>query len=225
MNKVNLITPEDIATFDRIDRDCLKMHVCPPPKTFINMKVQMPDGSLVSELDMVSRSWVRNAYNPSFYMFTGVQTFGSGYQAGSTAQKSTANSVITCRFPAAWLGTSGSNAYGIVVGTGDNAESFESYILETIIANGTSAGQMSYAAQSVQTPVYTVETKKLVQTFVRIFNNNSGGSISVSEVGVIYQDAAGANSLFCRDLLAEAVAVANTAQLTVTYTIEMTFPA
>jgi len=236
MNKINLITPEELATFDRIDRDCLKMHVMPPPKTFINMKVHMPNGELVSELDMVSRSWVRNAYNMALVRMlpsdvgAGHTTFG----AGVLGIKKTDNSVETPASSASniwnyvgrWTGAANAVNQGIVVGTGVGAESFESNTLGTLIAAGNSATQLAYQADDVGTFSYAAGTKKWTLTKYRIMNNNSGGSISVSEVGIIC-NLYGNTVIFlmCRDLLGAAVVVANTAQLTVTYTMEMTFPA
>ena len=58
----------------------------------------------------------------------------------------------------------------------------------------------------------------------KIFNNNSGAEITVSEVGLAGYES-GQSMLMCRDVLASPVTVPNAGQLTVTYTIEMTFPA
>lgn len=237
MYKINLITPEDIAAFDRIDRDCLKMHVCPPPKTFINMKVHDKHGLLISELDMVSRSWVRNAYNILTTQVCGLRSnlLGNTYGAGTLNIKTTAAlgkdtpamPYLSAGSVASFIGGAGVTTQGIVVGTGTGAESFESYILETLILNGNAAGKLSYAAQESDAQSYNSGTKKFTIIHERIINNNSGGSIDISEVGMIglYTISTASNVLLCRDLLGSSVPLANGAQLTVTYTMEMTFPA
>jgi hypothetical protein len=120
----------------------------------------------------------------------------------------------------------GIDTFGIVVGTGNNPESLESYALGTKIASGNLAGQLSY---SVTDPpaVSTVGTTKTV-AWVRYFNNNSGGVITVNEVGVYTKgtyDNSTATFMMCRDLLAGGVNVPNTGQLKVTYTLQLAYPA
>jgi hypothetical protein len=58
-------------------------------------------------------------------------------------------------------------------------------------------------------------------------NNNSGGSITVKEVGLMYVGNTYNNDyhLVERSVLSPTVAVANAAQLTVTYEISMDFSA
>ena len=61
---------------------------------------------------------------------------------------------------------------------------------------------------------------------VRYFNNNSGGSIGVNEIGLAsYSDNPVAYDyvLMARDVLGATVTVADTGQLKVTYTIELTY--
>jgi len=234
---INEITPEHLAKLDQIDRNCIAMHVPTPPKTFINMQVHDKEGNLTLDYSMPSRSWVRNAYNrlaSQMLELDGATVTGSAtaYEAGSLKIKQQNATVYTY---GEWLtgaqtyttAAISNDTYGIIVGTGNTAESFEHYALAAKVANGTSAGQISYQAQDAPVGAYNSDTKKWTATITRIFNNNSGGSISVAEVGYVCQlyYAAAKDMLVCRDLLAEAVAVANGAQLTVTYTIEMTYPA
>ena len=231
--KINLITPEDIATFDQIDRDCLRMHVCPPPKTFINMKVHMPNGELVHDLDMLSRSWVRHAYNVMACQFmalnaaAGGGTFGAGKIAGKSISGLVIGSGILTIYDASHqIGGIGVDDRGIVIGTGNTAESFESYTLVTRILNGITATKMTHNAQSAATFSYDAGTKKATSIASRIFNNNSGAQIDVKEVGwYVYDNPSSNPVMLSRDLLSPPVPVVNTAQLTVTYISEMTFPA
>lgn len=233
MEKINLITPEDMATFDRIDRDCLKMHVCPPPKTFINMKVHDANGNLTLDMDMPSRSWVRNAYIGFLGRAVKTSTFpGSSYEAGSGSPKDIGGIIRTHGYiggsyaPPELVNTSANNSYGIVVGSGSDAESFDSFKLSSIIASGTGSGQLSYAAMSGGVATYESGTKKWSVVHTRVFNNNGGAEVSVNEVGLYgYVVSVPVTFMLCRDLLPAPVVVNSAAQLTVTYTIEMTFPA
>ena len=234
MKIINEITEHDRSMFDKIDRDCLAMHVLPPPKTFIKLEVHDQYGEKQLEYNLRSRSWVRNAYNVlgTNFLFladnNGGATYGAGYLNVKKTDGNIANlgSILqTASNLSRSVGGSGITAQGIVVGTGTGAESFEDYKLGTLIANGSGAGQIAYAAQSATTRAYDAGTKKMTAVGSRVFNNNSGGQISVSEVAWCTDCYSSTYIMLCRDLLASAVAVENAAQLTVTYTIELTFPA
>lgn len=219
MKKSNLITKQDMKMLNRIDRDCMKMHVCPPPKTFINMKVHDQDGVLIDETDMISRSWVRNAYNFVCCSFLGIGMAegASAYDAGSLALMRTDGAIRESNVMPSnsqeltdWVGAVGIATQGIVIGTGIAAESLNSYDLATRILHGNAAGQMAYSAQPVNTAVYA--NNVWTATARRIFNNNSGASIVVTEVGTIMQMALYQGydmALMNRDLLAVAKTIAN----------------
>lgn len=231
MKHTKLFTAEDREVFDRIDRDCLAMHIVPPPKTFLRLDVLGPDGEPLETYEDRAHSWTRNAYNMLLNRFTKA-TLGTTFAAGSTALKGEASGTVIATLdtyfssnggikPSATANTSN---FGIVIGTGTTAESFESHNLAAKIVSGTASGQMSYGAGDAPTLSYDAGSKKWTAPLVRILNNNSGASIVVGEVGIVY-DCAAAAFMFCRDVLASAVTVPNAGQLTVTYTIEMTFPA
>lgn len=240
--RINEITKEDLSRFDAIDKNCLAMHVCPPPKTFINMRVHNPNGELMLDYDMPSRSWVRNAYNlltiqvMNIACNSGGDTFGAGKMpikdTSGDARQSAYGMTISDGSNAGGIVSpaSGDSSLGIVIGTGTTAESFEHHSLSAQISHGTGSGQISYAAHSAKGFAYDAGTKKYTATIARVFENSSGGSITVSECGMIVYLGSptvsySIKALMCRDLLSSPIAVANTAQLTVTYTIEMTYPA
>ena len=234
MKYTNFLTQADRDMFDRIDRDCIAMHVVPPPKTFLKLEVADGAGELVEVYEDRAHSWVRNAYN---FFASQSLCLGTGptgvYGAGTIFPKTTTGTSYTSSNSGTYLlgfvtntdftGAVGISTQGIVIGRGTTAESFESYSLATEVTHGASSNQMSYSAQTATSRDYDAGLKKLTATFVRVFNNNSGASIDVSEVG-IYVYAHVNKFMFCRDLLASAVTVPNAGQLTVTYTIEMTFP-
>ena len=92
------------------------------------------------------------------------------------------------------------------------------------IAHGNASGQFAYNAMSAPVATYNGGAKTWSSAPTRIFNNNSGGSITVGEVGLMWNGTCFGSTthyLFERSVLSPTVAVANGAQLTVTYTITM----
>lgn len=82
------------------------------------------------------------------------------------------------------FGTNGGVAdlFGIVVGTGTTAVALTDTRIETLIDDGTGTGELEY-----QTPTYTDPTDDASTTefeLHRTFNNNSGGEITIYEVGL-----------------------------------------
>jgi hypothetical protein len=228
MKVTNLFTEKDREVFDRIDRDCIAMHVPTPPKTFLKLEVADGAGEVVEVYQDRAHSWVRNGYNVllgSIGMgrnatgnygadYTGIKTRSGSVPANSTGILNVANIAVV-------VGNGSFPYRGIIVGSSATAESFEAFNLGTLISTGASAGQLVYNNQSE--PTLTIDGTKATSLHTRLFNNNSGGAIDVNEVGMAFYHASG-DVLLCRDVLASTVTVPNAGQLTVTYTIEMTFP-
>ena len=82
------------------------------------------------------------------------------------------------------LAGEGDDTFGIVVGTGDTPVTADDYNLESKIAHGTGAGQLSYGAVTLYDPV-VVDANKVKQQIIRSFTNNSGADITVKEIGLI----------------------------------------
>ena len=93
-------------------------------------------------------------------------------------------------------------------------------------SNGNGAGQLAYSA--INAPdISTIGTQKQV-AWLRYFNNNGGSPITVYEVGIYTRGTVGNATVYfmlCRDLLSGGVVVADTGQLMVTYTLQLTYPA
>jgi hypothetical protein len=154
-------------------------------------------------------------------------TFGAGHLTNKTTAGTVINVNVTnfFTFPAVYAPVSNA-ASGIVCGTGTAAESFEDVALGAAIANGTGAGQFSYQAMSLNAPSYNGGTLKWTWTISRIMNNNSGGTIVVGETGIYgYAQNLVNVHMIMRDLLSPTQSVLNGGQCTVTYTMELTFPA
>ena len=125
-------------------------------------------------------------------------------------------------YAAEWFNAaSGDSRYGIVIGTGNTANSTSTIALQSQIANGTSSGQMSYGANNYTAITTSGSTVSFQMN--RTFTNNSGASITVAEVGLYLFDSTAGNSFDLeRTVLASAVTVANTAPIQVIYTISLT---
>ncbi|MBA7713066.1 hypothetical protein ES703_122064 [subsurface metagenome] len=232
--------------YEQLRRLAKELHI-PLPEAFLTLEVFDKDGKLIQRHHQRSHSWVRNAYNHLFTQLAGVNgddgTFGAGklnikddsgaLQAGTSPigvdWEYTVESVISSRITSAcgYRGGAGVDDIGIQVGTGTNAESFEDYALQTLIVEGSGAGQLNYVEQLAPAISYAALIMK--NEMARYFNNNSGGAIGVNEVALLLK--AGADGsiyqgwIQSRDKLPATVNVPDTGQLKVTYTVQLTYPA
>lgn len=187
-----------------------------------------------------SRTFTRNFWN-NIYLYGAAAnnvlggTFGQGClnikDTGGTNFSANGNNgnnspAIVCFGPSA--ATLGTATVGIVVGTGAREEWFNAANMHAQVGSGNGAGQLLYSAQNAVVQAWDATTDKFTTTHTRVFNNNSGGTIVVREVGIQGANTAAISVnpfLMVRDLLAAPVSVVNAAQLTVTYQISLTFPA
>ena len=218
-----------------------ELHI-PILEAFWTLEVRDKEGRLIQRYKQRSHSWVRNAYNHLFSNMCSKNATSDTWGGGHLNFKDTGGTVrgTTDRGAAIASDNYESDSYGVkapitedtwglLVGSGTNAESFEDYTLQTKIAHGTGSGQLSYGAGQAHSVSYTAGTKVFEDELVRYFNNNSGAAIDVNEVGMIFRVGVAfyttARILLARDKLASTVTVPNTGQLKVTYTIELTYPA
>jgi hypothetical protein len=96
--------------------------------------------------------------------------------------------VLACSSPA------GNTTYGIVVGTGDTAVVYTNHDIETKIAHGTGAGQLSYGAHSPLSVSY--DSELLSFGITRTITNSSGSTITVKEVAIICAHVNGYNTAY-----------------------------
>ena len=217
-----------------------ELHI-PIPVAFWTFDVFDKDGKLIQRHKQRSHSWTRNAYNSIFSRIAKKNvsdgTFGAGklsikdtggtlrsgagsvshFTGGNYDTPNDSDGILT---PAAQIDK------GIVVGSGTTAESFEDYVLQTPITEGTGAGQLNAVASENHSMSYAALVLKDEQ--VRYFNNNSGGDVSINEVAIydgIYAAGGGRyNACMTRDKLGATVTVPDTGQVKVTYTIQLTYP-
>ena len=216
-----------------------ELHV-PIPEAFLELEVFDKNGKLIQRHRQRSHSWTRNAYNLMFCELAGKDASDVGlFEGGKLSIKATSGTILagdTVPYIVSGAGVSadllngyragaGIDTSGILVGSGSDAESFEDYKLQTQIANGTGAGQLSYQQSEAHSISYAALTLK--NTLIRYFNNNSGAPVDVNEVALVTTGyhTSGQKFLMTRDKLASTVTVPDTGQLKVTYTIQLTYPA
>jgi len=173
-----------------------------------------------------SHTFVRNWFNILFCALAGSQSSGSSFGEGYLNIKRQDGTVIAATYNNTnhYDAGSGVTDYGIVLGRGTTAESFESYSLATKITHGSGTNQLVYNAQSLPSVSYTSGTKTWLATHQRVFNNNSSAAITVTESALISYYGS-YYILISRDLLSSSVNVPVGAQLTAKYYISMQFPA
>jgi hypothetical protein len=236
-----MLNPIEEAKFDELKSMCRALRVPAPPEIMIGLKVHDRDGVLTFDDVQRGHSWTRNFWNWFYSITTDSPGDASGlFGAGKMSEKQVDGTIYSSatygcgRYLNAelyagtgYFGELNSTAQGIVVGTSDTAFSVEQYGLIGLIESGVTAGLLSYQASIKAVATYTGTTWKA--THVRIFNNNSGGSITVKEAGLHFYalpfNSNPFSTLFERSVLSPTVAVANGAQLTVTYQISMDFSA
>lgn len=226
--------------YERLRKLGQELHI-PISEAFWTLEVFDKDGKLIQRHHQRSHSWVRNAYNLMFSQLAGKDMDDSTFGAGKLCAKTTGGTLKNGNMPATigrdhdtsvdgttygYRALAGNDDYGILVGSGTNAESFEDYALQTKITEGSGAGQLNH----VQSEEHSIGYAALVlkNELIRYLNNNSGGNVDVNEVALV--DKAGwpitvTYYLMCRDKLASTVTVPDTGQLKVTYTIQLTYPA
>jgi hypothetical protein len=115
----------------------------------------------------------------------------------------------------------------IQVGSGQQSNPYTAYSLAAPIANGSGQGQLVYGQPSVP-PNITVSGNEAYFTISQTFNNYSGGTVTITEVGIVTQIAFGAsysnvatfsgNVLVWYDVLSSPISVPNGGSVTIYYT-------
>ena len=241
--KIHNLDPQKEREFEKLREDGLRLHV-PITEQLWKLEVFDKDGLPVETMHKRAESWVRNAYNMLFSIMATKGATGTGYGAGSlqmrrtdgTTNVSTTGVNEHSNNPGStdsagsygFRANAGIVTYGILVGSSSAAESFEHHSIQTLITNGTGAGQLSYTETDAPVMTYVAETRILSVDWRRFFNNNSGGDIVVRELAAVryYTPVAGGlYYLLSRDLLSSAITIPNAGQLKVTYAFRITYPA
>ena len=222
-----------------VRRTSLALHL--PYAEIIYSLEQTIDGKLVKPvMRKRAKSWTRNAYNFITAHGLGVNNYGASFGAGHLLRKSTDGSLPptlyrerlnlwdypTHECGRGYRGAVGDTTHGIVIGDSASAWSFENYTI-SVIPDGSGSGQIHYNQMAEPTKSYAGSTLKV--TLIRYFNNNSGGSITIKEIGLIGRFsyggvAASEKILHSREVLSPEETFLDKAQLKVQYEISLTYP-
>ena len=184
-------------------------------KAYLKIKVIDENGKCTYYRRYRSRSFVANFLRQIFTNLSGqsvnnVNTSGGSYSTSSEGAIGVADG-------------SNDSSYGILIGTGTSAPSIIDSNLSQVISNGSSVGQMQYGAVSVTGAVTNTSTNTGYITVTRTFTNNSGSSITVSEVGLVASSVAfNQFYLIIHDLLPTPITVPNGSSLSISYEIQVT---
>jgi len=189
-------------------------------------------GEPVHEHKQQMHSWTRNMYNlftSSVMMLvaTDLTDFDDGHlnikDTGGTLRYSATYGIALYSYAAA----EGIDDYGILVGTGNAAESFEGYAMDALVEHSGSlldADKLFYFAQPDAKVEWDSGNSDYDVTIRRWMNNYSGGDIIIAEVGLAARGHSGTQiylyTLVARDVLGSTVTVANGEQLRVAYTFD-----
>lgn len=116
------------------------------------------------------------------------------------------------------LAETGVSTYGIFVGTGATAPTNTDYAPETQIAHGSGTGELNYQAGTYTEAQIVGSNVDFILT--RTFINLSGGTIGVTESGLILSGYVGV--YLCIHDVSTAINVLNAQTLTVSYTLRTT---
>lgn len=204
------------------------------PDLGIGLELLSAEGETLLRREERGHSWTRNAYNLVARILLGA-SLGSTFANGNITLKDSFGSVHSVNY----FAVAGSSAYGlgpglavdtfgIQIGSGDTPFSFNDYILAAKISTGSSAGRLDYEAMAVPGyagMTYDDPTKTYSIPWVRHFNNNSGDTVTVKELGLVISTYTTYKYLLARDVLDSPLAVPDHARLKATYTISITIEA
>jgi len=221
---------------------CFDLHL-PCPSAYWTLETRIKD-KLIERKRQPAGSWTRNFWNwlasTQLYVNSNHATsFGAGYiswksTAGVVGGSTTAVlrmlqgvSYVDLVYDAvAGYGVAAdvTTNYGILAGTGSTAFSIENFAMETLIANGTGSGQFSYQSMIASTWSWTVGTLTMNFNRFRYMNNNSGGDITVEEIGLVARSSSPSLYILLERHITGGLLVPNTAQLKAEYDTQMVYP-
>ena len=203
----------------------MKLKTLSMPTLHIHTRVEK-NGIILSDKHQVGHSWVRNAYNvynlqmldsaPTTYLF--VRYTSGTFSTATTVPRRYDYSGFS---GGGYYCTTNTEEYGVIIGTGTTAFDLDDFRLDEVITSGNTTGKLYYQAQVAPVTAYSGDpdfTQNILNK--RVFNNNSGATITVNEVGLVFKDAGYPyHILMSRDVLDTPSVVLNGAQLTVTVSI------
>lgn len=185
-------------------------------RLYVDLVVKDREGNVVEQRSFPSRSFLRQFIDILYAHMTANRL---GYNVRKT--DNTLQSVIkhdTDR-PLNVLAGSGVTTFGLVVGTGTTAPAIDDYRLEALIAHGSAGGQLLYSAHVHAAPTDDGTVSRFQIT--RDFSNNSGATITVTELGVFSENVWGAGAFaVIRDVTDPGIDIAHGQTLTINYRVQ-----
>ena len=186
--------------------------------------VKNKDGVVTSEKEIPFESFTKNfihIINNNFFEVdnaTLIKTTASAVAPSATCTTMDITADATEDTYGIVVGTNGLGV-GSIAGISSTVAGPDDWALKLQIEHGTSAGQLSYGAMTVDP--FNYSTGEI--TFRRTFTNNSGGSVTVGEVGIIGNTNTTDFFLITRDIRDKMlttlnITLADTEILTITYT-------
>jgi len=117
----------------------------------------------------------RNAANTSY---SATNIYNSGINEGGSRQVFTPLSIVPYKDTYGW-----DYQKGLVVGTDSTSVAMTNVALGSIIPHGSSTGQLRWFGTIVDPPYYDLVNKTVKFDMIAAFKNDSGGAITVKEVG------------------------------------------
>jgi hypothetical protein len=174
---------------------------------YIEWELRDPKGRIVKRGRQPIKSWVKQWLQVLYVEFAEISI--------SILDTSGTSRSVTSSFFRADAGA-GVSSHGIVVGSSDTPVTRDDYKLGSQIAHGNGTGQLMYGAMSWDTPT-AYGTGYLIRA-IRVFTNNSGGDVTVKEIGVIISYSSSLYYfLIIRDVLSTPVTIPNGYSWTVRY--------
>ena len=211
---------KDYVAYVAANRDSLRPDADPERPNLVavvKVTVRDRDGKVVKSLRFLSRSPTQNLVSVLAIGFTGnnltyVNTSGTSYTVGggqSTKYSLESTYIVE-----------------IAVGSGTGTPSGSDYNLFAPITNGTGAGQLQYGSLSFS-GTYAVSGSTASFSVAQSFVNNSGGDVTITEVGIIEyvnlnipngSTTTPGDCLIWHDVLPSPITVGNGQTVTIEYT-------
>jgi hypothetical protein len=231
-----MLDEKEERELELLRRECRRLKVLSPPQILIRLE-KFRDGEKIFDDVQRGHSWTRNYYNFAFGCLAfgnggNSNNFGVGYMSGKRTSGTIDYSGIYPAYSQYGVTnyTALSATYGVVVGSDDTAFDEDQYALISIIANGTSAGNLLYGAMPYYPDAnYDAGTDKWTSRLNRTFHNQSGGNVTVKETGLYLSGVLFSSSaqtyMVERTVLSPSIVVADLEILRVTYDISVDFSA
>jgi len=197
-------------------------------KMYCKVVARDDKGRVIYNKRFASKSFVANWIQWLYSAFT-----NSTVQNMNTTSGSSAGGGIPCNNggPSATntvtiMAGTDNPTYGIVVGSGTSTPTINDFELGNQIQNGTGANQLQYGNMTALSVIISSANNQMILEFQRTFVNGSGASVTVTEVGLIFNlaflsgpssNTSNAYCLILHDLLPNAVIIPNGGSLSVTY--------